>query len=334
MVRACCIWFVIAGTAGGVKLLEPSVVIVTLFPDEYTRWRDRLPLDEALPFPAGASGIPLGWNAKLRVLGIVTGMTSKFAALSVTALGYDPRFNFSNTFWLLAGIAGVDPEFGTVGGATWCQYVLDGTAVRFVDPREAPKDWPTGWLPVNRDEPYGTPLPNTLERRAMVHELNSTLCNWAMSLTDSIQIPDYESCKEERSAYVSFPEATRPPSVKLGGTLAGDTFWFGKLTSAWARNWTRYWTNGKHSQFSTCAMEDFAVVEALNHLALAGRVRHTSNALLVLRAASNFVQPPAGLLPSEYQPSSKHFLVEPACETAFRVGHPVVLSLALANHGS
>ena len=42
----------------------------------------------------------------LEVLALVTGETSKNAALSVTALGHDARFDFTQSFWLLAGIAG------------------------------------------------------------------------------------------------------------------------------------------------------------------------------------------------------------------------------------
>ena len=35
--------------------------------------------------------------------------------------------------------SGVDPLVGTVGSITWGQRLVDGTAVKFIDPREMPK---------------------------------------------------------------------------------------------------------------------------------------------------------------------------------------------------
>ena len=35
--------------------------------------------------------------------------------------------------------------------------------------------WPTGWLPLHRNEPYGLPLPSPAEQRSMVLKLNSRL---------------------------------------------------------------------------------------------------------------------------------------------------------------
>ena len=35
--------------------------------------------------------------------------------------------------------SGVDPLIGTVGSVTWGQHLVDGTAVKFIDPREMPQ---------------------------------------------------------------------------------------------------------------------------------------------------------------------------------------------------
>lgn len=285
--------------------LVPKVVVVTTFPPEFVRWKERLQLKEELQFPGGAGSKVLCWNSELEVLGMVTGETSKHAAQSVTALGYDQRFDLRKSAWLLAGIAGVDPLVGTVGSVTWGQRLVDGTAVKFIDPREMPKAWPSGWLPLHRNEPYGLPLPSPAEQSTMVVELNSRLVQWAYDLTQS----------------------RAPPKVMLGDTLSTDVFWTGSESAGWARNWTKYWLPAGNSRsegrLSTSAMEDFAVAEALVGLQRSGRSFAGSNALLVLRSASNFVEPPPGQKPVAELP----FGLDTACEAAYVVGEVVVKEL-------
>ncbi|CAK8987505.1 unnamed protein product [Durusdinium trenchii] len=155
-----------------VAQLVPRVVLVAAFPPELERWIERLPLSEELPFPAGAGPQVLHWNSDLQILGLVTGQTSKSAAMSVTALGHDPRFDLRHAFWLFAGIAGVDPELGSLGSVTWGRRLVDGTAVKFLDAREMPQDWLTGWLPLHRDKPYGLPIPSVAEQKDMVWTLD------------------------------------------------------------------------------------------------------------------------------------------------------------------
>lgn len=53
----------------------------------------------------------------------------------------------------------------------WLEHLVDGTAVKFVDPREMPSAWETGWLPLHRPEPYGLPPPRPAERKEMVWHL-------------------------------------------------------------------------------------------------------------------------------------------------------------------
>ena len=57
------------------------------------------------------------YNAELGVLGIVTGIGNTKAAISITALGADERFDLTKTYWLVAGISGVDPEDAPTGSA-------------------------------------------------------------------------------------------------------------------------------------------------------------------------------------------------------------------------
>eukprot|EP00439_Symbiodinium_sp_Y106_P073974 s618_g14.t1 len=242
---------------------------------------------------------------------MVTGMSSKNASLSVTALGYDPRFDLTAATWLLAGIAGVDPMFGTVGGVAWMQRLVDGTVVKYLNEKDMPQDWETGWIPTNRDRPYGLPPQSPGARAGSVKLLALSLVQWAHNLTQSLKLPDLEEFQRVRRHYAPCcAEAAQAPSVQMGDLLATDVFWTGPTQASWARNWTSYWLPaGGDGVFAMSAMEDFATAEAIDALHRAGRSRG-SEALLVLRAASNF-----------------DFFLEPACEAAFLVGSEVVHAL-------
>ena len=119
---------------------------------EFRLWVERLPLPERIAFAYGA--VPFRYNPELAVLGIVTGVGTARAAAAITALGLDPRFDLSHAYWLVAGIAGVNPEEASLGSAAWVEWVVDADLALEIDAREIPADWPTGYLPLGRTRPY------------------------------------------------------------------------------------------------------------------------------------------------------------------------------------
>ncbi|MGC4075146.1 MAG: hypothetical protein QM760_22120 [Nibricoccus sp.] len=40
--------------------------------------------------------------------------------------------------------------------AVWAEWIVDGDLAHEIDPREMPKDWKTGYLPLRRSKPYET----------------------------------------------------------------------------------------------------------------------------------------------------------------------------------
>jgi purine nucleoside permease len=150
-----------AAPAAAVPQIAVRVVVVTTFengPDsgpnsigELDRWVANLPLPETIDFPQGYHH--LRYNAEKMVLGIETGQGPVHAASSITALGNDPRFDLSHAYWVVAAIAGVDPNRASVGSAAWAKYVVDGDLAYEIDAREIPSDWSTGYVPLNRYEP-------------------------------------------------------------------------------------------------------------------------------------------------------------------------------------
>ncbi len=312
--------------------LSIKVVVVAMFeagddagdrPGEFQHWVERFPLPEKIPFPQGYRN--LRYNER-GVLGIVTGIGTARAASSIMALGMDPRFDLSNAYWLVAGIAGVDPADMSLGSVAWAEWLVDGDIAHQIDMREAPRSWSTGYVPLHKSRPYEQPRQEDDE--GAVYHLNAGLAEWAFQLTKDIQLQDIEDLKVLRSRYVNFPNARKPPFVLKGDNMASSTFWHGKLLTDWANDWVDYWTN-EEGNFVTSAMEDTGTHQALNFLAQAGKVDPFR--LLVLRSASNYVMPHEGLTAAESLAGEKkdkgYSAYFPALENAYRVGSRVVNEL-------
>ena len=323
------------GPVSAQTMAEPlpiKVVVVTMFelgadagdkPGEFQAWVERLPLPETIPFPQGHRDLRL--NREQGVLGIVTGIGTARSAASVMALGMDPRFDLSRAYWLVAGIAGADPEDMSIGSAAWAEWVVDGDLSHEIDPREMPDGWPTGYTPLRYSSPYQQPVPE--DNEGAVYRLRPDLVNWAFELTKGVRLEDSEPLRQLRQKYVNYPAAQRPPFVLKGDNLAAMTFWHGKLLNDWANDWVGYWTEGA-GNFVTTAMEDTGTLQALTFLAKAGRV--DVNRTLVLRSASNYSMQYEGISAAESLSGEKkggYSAFLPSLEAAYRVGQPVVAEL-------
>ncbi len=269
--------------------IRVKVVVVTMFergqdtgdaPGEFQLWVGREHLDRVFPLPAGYHHVRMNGEG---VLGMLTGVGTARAAASVMALGLDPRFDFSKAYWIVAGIGGGDPEDVSLGSAVWANHVIDSDLGYELDAREMPKDWPTGYTPLERGTPYEKPVPGNLDGE--LYTLNPQLVAWAFQLTKDVPLADSESLRESRSRFVGFPNALKPPFVTRGDALSGGTFWHGALMNQWANAWVSYFTGGQ-GNFMESAMEDTGTLQSLTFLSHAGRV--DMDRVLVLRTISNF----------------------------------------------
>lgn len=312
-----------------------KVVVVAMFeagedegdrPGEFQNWVERIPLAERIDFPQGYRD--LRYNPEKGILGIVTGVGNTKAAASIMALGMDERFDLTKAYWVVAGIAGVDPEDAPTATAAWAEWLVDGDLSHEIDPREAPKDWSTGYIPLRKTEPYEQPVPENNE--GAVAHLNPGLVDWAYELTKDIDLGDSEELQGMRKQFKNYPNAQQPPLVMKGDQLAGSTYWHGKLLNDWANDWVEYWTRGK-GNFVTSAMEDIGTHQSLTFLTNAGKV--DVNRLLVLRTASNFTMQHEGITAAQSLAGEKltgggYSAYIPSLESAYRVGSRVVKELA------
>jgi purine nucleoside permease len=324
------------GAAAAPAPLEIRVVVVTTFevgndtgdqPGEFQNWVEHYPLPEILPFPQGSRS--LRYNATDHVLGIVTGVGKSQAAASIMALGLDPRFDLRNAYWILAGIAGINPDQASVGSAAWASHVVDGDLAYEIDGREIPANWSTGIVPYDRATPFEQPAPPALSVNGLLaHDLNDGLATWAYGLTRGLVLRDDDKLRTARAGYPDLPNAQRPPFVLKGDTLTADRFWIGARMTDWAEKWVPYWTKGE-GRFTTSAEEDAAYLQALRFLAHAGRVDLAR--ALDLRTGSDFSIPPKGMSPADFlksEATGNYSANAEAIENAYLVGSPVVRELA------
>ncbi len=318
--------FPVSALAAGPAQIPVKVVVISLFepgadtgdtPGEYQYWVEREHLTRVYPFPQGFHDLRMNDQG---VMGLLAGVGAARAAASVMALGLDPRFDLSKTYWLVAGIAGADPEDASLGSAAWAEWVVDGDLAYEIDSREIPSEWTTGYVPLNKTVPYEQP--HTAENGVVFH-LNPELQDWAYQQTKAVPLDDSPRLASEREPFLG-ASAHRPPFVLKGDTLSASTFWHGKRFDQWANDWVRYQTDAK-GNFVTSAMEDTGILQSLTYLQHAGRV--DLNRVMLLRTVSNFDQPPTGLSAAESLAANavrRYSAYLPALESAYRVGNTVV----------
>jgi purine nucleoside permease len=311
-----------------------KVVVIAMFeigddlgdrPGEFQYWVERLPLDETLEFPQGHS--PLKYNAEKGILGVTTGIGTQFSTATIMGLGMDPRFDFTDTYWLVAGIAGGDPEDTSPADAVWTDWAIDGDIGHEIDPREAPQDWPTGYIPFRMKAPYQLPMPNADQHWGVRYKLNEGLLNWAYALTKDIELVTDEGAENLRLKFKDFAGAQHPPRVQIGSHLAAATYWHGALMNDWANGWVNYWTEGD-GDFFTSAMEDTGTMQAITRLDNAGRA--DIDRVMVLRGVTNYTRPIDSVTAAqslEGETVGHYSAYIPTLENVYLTGSPVIEAL-------
>jgi purine nucleoside permease len=290
-------------------------------PGEFQFWVEREHLDEKLDFPGGER--PLRASADHTVIGMVTGTTLVNAGASVMALGLDPRFDLTHAYWLMNGIAGVNPEVASLGSAAWANYVVNDVA-REIDPREAPADWPYGLFAIGALRPNTLPdQPLVASDRIGAYALNAGLADWAFQLTQNLKLGDTPDLQAARSLWQGFPNAQRPPFVLKGDSFASDYYWGGKIMTQYADDWVKLWTSGKGT-FVMTEMEDSAVAEALRRLDAMHRADFRR--LMVLRTGSDYCMPAPGQT-AVASVTARYPGYIPALESAYAAGSTVIHAL-------
>ncbi|MBO6657119.1 MAG: purine nucleoside permease [Pseudomonadales bacterium] len=309
-----------------------KVVVVSMFehgeitgdrPGEFQFWAERMPLDKSLPFPAGEYDLRMNDDG---VLGMCTGGGIPNATASIMALGMDGRFDLLNAYWVIAGIAGGDPEDLSLGSAAWAKWVIDGDLLFEIDAREIPEDWPYGIVPLGGDKPAKTEadLSTGWTVDTIKFQLNEPLVEWAYQQSKEVKVPVIDAVAAFRKQFSAQPNAIKEPFVTIGDTLSASTYWHGHYLNEWANDWVQLYS-GQSGNFMTSNMEDSGTLTALHRLDRIGRV--DADRVLVLRTASNFTVPPPGKSAAWSATAEYPDRGLAALEAAYQVGSVVVNEL-------
>jgi purine nucleoside permease len=289
-------------------------------PGEFQFWAERENWTKSIQVPGVDHPVLTDGSG---TIGVVSGTTVR-ASNQVMALVLSGKFDFSKTYWIVNGIAGVNPAVGSIGSAAWAHYVIDGDVAYEIDSREGDPSWPYAIIPVGSKVPNQKPSREGWEPETMAYELDRRLVDWAFALTKDTPIPDSDAMRRYRATYVGFPNAQRPPFVFCGETFGSCRYWHGKALTQWASDWTRLWTDGK-GEMAMSDMEDQGIAAALSRLSGMGRVDFRR--VLFLRTASNYcMQAPSQDVNSSLHSEYAGYI--PSLEAAYRVGSRVAHELA------
>jgi purine nucleoside permease len=237
-------------------------------------------------------------------------------AASVSAVVFSGHFNLAHTYFLVAGIAGMNPNAGTIGSATWARYLIDFGIQHEIDAREKPRGWVSGYFGIHTIDPDAKP---DFAYRTELFQLDADMLRWALSVSSKAQLDDNDVARAYRSRYRQ-ETARRPPSVLQCDTVAGDTYWHGNLLAERAEKWTSLLTDGK-GRYCTTQQEDNATYEVLKRGAAAQLL--DLRRLAVLRTGANFDRPYPG--ESAYDSlKAKSGGFQPALHNLIAAGLPLV----------
>ncbi|WFD20905.1 hypothetical protein MCAP1_003160 [Malassezia caprae] len=244
------------------------------------------------------------------------------AAASMTALLYSPKFNLIQTYFLINGIAGINPAMGTIGSVGFPQYAVQFGLQYGLDGREIPANWTGSFWNYGTSEPgvypsvfYGTE----------VFGLNSALRDKVFTIASQNKLNDTQLAMDRRAAFPDAP-ANTPPAVFQGDVMTSDLYFTGGVFGDMASNLTLTLTNGTGA-YALTAQEDNAVLETLVRAHKAG-VADYGRAILY-RSASNFDRAPPGSNDYEYFINATKLpdLITPAKENLYLVGFPIVTAV-------
>lgn len=276
--------------------ISPKVFIISMFDSEEETWFG-IPEFDILAQNISVTGFSPQFpnthcTADGSICQVTTAMAEINAAVTTTALALSPHFKLTSTYFLIAGIGGINPEVTTVSSVTFARYAIQVALQYEFDPREIPANFSTGYVPQGSTtadqypgDIYGTE----------VFEVNDALRKLAVGFARTATLNDSAEAIAYRALYASedgiYAAGTQPPSVVECDVATSDVYWSGKILGESFSNFTRLVTNGTGLYCNT-AQEDNATLEALLRAHVAGLVDFSR--IIIMRTASDMDRPYPG----------------------------------------
>ncbi|KAF2453567.1 purine nucleoside permease [Lineolata rhizophorae] len=314
--------------------LAPRICIISMFEQEASIWLDEssfldfckeIKVDGLLP-----NFCTLHCTADANVCQVTVGESGIHevnAALSIYALLASPLFDFRHTYFLIAGVAGINPKAGTIGSVGFARYAVQVDLRYEFDARQIPADWATGYVPSGSSRPdeypqiiYGTE----------VYELNDALRQFAVERAGRASLADSQPAAEYRAWYAKngggrYRAAGQPPRVLSTCDVAtSNVFFHGSLLSESVEKTVGLFTGGA-AKYCMTNQEDNAILAALLRGSLSGKADFSR--VIVMRAGSNFDQPYTPDTPLKMPLHSGHGGFEPSLKNLYLVGSEVIAAI-------
>ncbi len=264
--------------------LAPKLLIISMFQPEAQPWQDHLKFTQKLKVAGLNPQYPTLNCTDEGICQVTTGMGYANVATTVTTLLQNPAFDWRKSYFMVAGIAGMNPHVASTGSVAWSDYVVDYGIAQEFDAREKPKSWPTGYVGIGAFDPLKKPV---LEYQNEVFKLDEKLTKRLYELTKATPLVDDKVAQNYRAHYTQ-ATAKKAPFVLTCTTMSGNTWWHGKLLGERATQWGKLLTDGK-GEYCTTQQEDNATLTAISRAADAGLA--DLSRVAVLRSASNYDRP-------------------------------------------
>lgn len=230
-------------------------------------------------------------TADASVCQLIAGEGEINAASSAAALVWSPQFDLRKTYFLIAGVAAVDPLVTTIGSVTFARFAVQVDLEYAFDQRDIPNNFTTGWIPQGSVVPgqYPTEIYGT-----EVFELNQRLRDTAIEIVkkSNVKLNDTRGAAQYRALYNgdrAFAAAAKPPSVVACDSITSNNYYSGTRLNEAFRNYTRLITNGT-ALYCTSQQEDNAILEVLMR---GNKAKKTDlSRVIILRTVSDFIPPP------------------------------------------
>ncbi|RLV91179.1 Purine nucleoside permease [Spathaspora sp. JA1] len=303
-------------------IYQPKVFVVSMFELERDPWLTSMDFPHNITIPGLSPVYPtIHCDKNFDICQVTIGEGEINAASSVSALVLNPLFDLSKTYFLIAGIAGGEPQYTTIGGVTFSKYAVQvGLEYQFAyeDYHNIHPDWVGGYVP------YGTDNQDTYPGNVYgteVFEVNENLRDRAVELALKANLSRGNELNHQfRQLY---PEAMAQayPTVSKCDVVTSDNYFTGNVLNDYFSNLTRLMTNGSGEYCST-AQEDNASLEVFTRLDKYGLVDF--DRVMVMRTISDFSRPPPSMNAIEYFFNRTDGGIQASLDNLVLAGEPIV----------
>lgn len=143
--------------SGPESKIAPKVVIVSLFAPEAEVWwgiDEFNLLEQNITVPNLSPLFPdVHCTANGDICQVILGESEINAASTMSGFVLSPKFDLTKSYFMVAGIAGINPKIATTAAVTFAKYAVQVALQYEFDIRDLPGNFTTGYIPFGSHSP-------------------------------------------------------------------------------------------------------------------------------------------------------------------------------------